>query len=74
MVEKISSSLGRKTHMADISPRILFWFFTLIGKRVLYTKIFDSLLISTDKALKLLRWKPTVDMEKQLSYKNKRFD
>jgi len=74
MAEKIAGSLGRKTHMADISPRVLFWLFKLVGKRVIYTRLFDSLLINTYKAQKLLRWKPHVDMEKQLSYKNKRFD
>ena len=74
MIEKIANSLGRKTHMAYISPRILLLLFKLVGKRVFYTRLFDSLLISTDKAQKLLGWQPSVNMEQQLSYKNKRFD
>ena len=74
MVEKIASSLGRKTHMAYISPKILLLVFKLIGKRVFYTRLFDSLLISTDKAQNLLGWQPSVNMEQQLSCKNKRFD
>lgn len=74
MVEKIASSLGRKPRMVYISPRILLWFFTLVGKRVFYTRLFDSLQISTAKAEKLLGWQPSVDMEQQLSQMDKRFD
>ena len=74
MIEKIANSLGRKTHMAYISPKILLLVFKLIGKRVFYTRLFDSLLISTDKAQNLLGWQPSFNMEQQLSCKNKRFD
>lgn len=74
MVEKIASSLGLKARMVYISPKILLWFLTLVGKQTFYTRLFGSLQIGTTKAERLLGWQPSVEMSQQLEQRNKRVD
>lgn len=74
MVEKIASSLGLKARMVYISPKILLWFLTLVGRQKFYTRLFGSLQIETAKAERLLGWQPSVEMDQQLEQRNKRVD
>jgi len=73
LLRHIRSALGKPVRLFSVSPRLLKWGASLIGKPELAQRLYESLQVDISKARQLLGWTPPVDINNYLKHTAKHF-
>jgi len=66
LIQKIAQAQGKKVRLLPVPVSLMTMAAGLFGKKAVADRLFGSLQIKSDKARKLLDWRPALDIDEQL--------
>jgi nucleoside-diphosphate-sugar epimerase len=66
LLRLISKVLDKRARLIPIPSKLLFWLFSMLGRRDFAERLLGSLEVDISKAKKLLSWSPPMSMEDEL--------
>jgi nucleoside-diphosphate-sugar epimerase len=74
LIQKIAAALGKRSRLFPVPMGIMHLVAGIIGKKEVASRVFGSLQVDSEKARRMLGWKPLLDMDEQLQKMNREFD